>query len=67
MLVGHVRLGTDDWLNAFFFALLIKIDYAIHVAVIGHSKRWHSFGCRFANQFVKPRCTVQHRIFRVDV
>jgi hypothetical protein len=36
MLVRHVRLGADDWLNAFFFALLVKIDNAIHVAVIGY-------------------------------
>ena len=67
MLMSHVCLGANDWLNPFFFALLIKIDDAIHVAVIGHSKRWHSFGCSFANQFIKPRCAVQHRIFGMDM
>jgi hypothetical protein len=49
MLVRHVRLGANDWLDAFFFALLIKIDNAIHVAVIGHSKCRHTFGCGFTN------------------
>jgi hypothetical protein len=49
MLVRHVRLGANDWLDAFFFALLVKIDDAIHVAVIGHAKRRHAFGCSFAN------------------
>jgi hypothetical protein len=49
MLVRHVRLSADDWLNSFFFALFIKIDNAIHVAVIGHAKGWHSFGSCFAN------------------
>ena len=49
MLVRHVRLGANDWLNTFFFALFIKIDNAIHVAVIGHAKCWHSFGSCFAN------------------
>jgi hypothetical protein len=52
MLVRHVRLGANDWLDPFFFALLIKIDNAIHVAVIGYSKRRHTFGCGFTNQFI---------------
>ena len=67
MLVRHVCLGTNNWLNALFFALLVKIDDAIHVAVIGHSKCWHPFCCSFANQFIKPRCAVQHGIFGVDM
>ena len=49
MLMSHVRLGANDWLDAFFFALFIEINDAIHVAVIGHSKCWHAFGCGFAN------------------
>ena len=67
MLVRHVRLGTDDRLNSFFFALLIKIDNAIHVAVIGHAKCRHTFGGSFANQFIQTRCSVQHRKFGVNV
>ena len=49
MLMSHVCLGANDWLDALLFTLLIEIDDAVHVSVIGHAKRRHSFGGRLAN------------------
>ena len=35
--VGHVCLGANNWLDATLGALFIKIDDAIHIAVIGNA------------------------------
>ena len=36
---GDIRLDADDGLHAFFFCDLVKLDSAIHVAVISKSDR----------------------------
>jgi hypothetical protein len=38
MLMSHVCLGTNDWLNTLLFALPIEIECSVHIAVIGHSQ-----------------------------
>ena len=40
--IGHVGLAADDRLHAFRFRLLIKIDGAIHDAVIRDRHRTHA-------------------------
>jgi hypothetical protein len=36
MLMSHVCLSANNWLNTLLFALSIKIESSVHVAVIGH-------------------------------
>ena len=38
MVMRHVCLGTKDWLNALLDAFFVKLDDAIHVAVICDSE-----------------------------
>ena len=37
MLVSHVGLGADNWLDALFVAFAIKIENAIHISVVGNA------------------------------
>ena len=67
MLMSHVCLSTNDWLNTLLFALSIKIERSIHVAVIGHAQRGLTIGHRCCNQLIKSRCAIQHRKLGVDM
>ena len=65
--VGHVRLGADDRLDPLLVALLVEVQRAVHVAVIGHPDRRHAVLHRLGHQFVQPRRPVEHRELGVDV
>jgi hypothetical protein len=49
MLMSHVCLSTNDWLNTLLFALPIKIERSVHIAVIGHSQCGLTIGHRCGN------------------
>jgi hypothetical protein len=67
MVVSHVGLGADDWLDALFLALFVELDNAIHVAVVGNSEsRLAIFNC-FFYESVEAGCTVEHGVLGVDV
>jgi hypothetical protein len=53
MLMSHVCLSANDWLNTLLFALSIKIERSVHVAVIGHTQRGLTIGRCCCNQLIK--------------
>ena len=63
----HVCLSANDWLNTLLFALSIKIERSVHVAVIGHAQRGLTIGYGCCNQLVKSRCAIQHRKLGMDM
>ncbi len=67
VIVGHVGLGTDDRLDALLVALLVEVQRAVHVAVIGHPDCRHPVGHRFGHHLVESRRPVEHRELGVDV
>ena len=67
VVVGHVGLGADDRLDALLVALLVEVQRAVHVAVIGHPDRRHAVLHRLGDHLVEPRRPVEHRELGVDV
>ena len=67
VIVGHVGLGADDRLDALSLALLVELQGAVHVAVIGDADRRLAVADRFGHHLIEARCTVEHREFGVDV
>ena len=67
VVVGHVGLGADDRLDALLAALLVELQRAVHVAVIGDPDRRLPVGHRLGHQLVEPGRAVQHRELGVDV
>ena len=60
-LIGHVGLGADDRFHALLLALAIKVEHAVHVAVIGHTQRGLAIGGCLGHEFVETSGTVEHR------
>ncbi len=67
VIMGHVRLGADDRLDALLVALLVEVQRSVHVAVIGHPDGRHPVGDRLGHHLVQPRRPVEHRELGVDV
>ncbi len=67
VLVRHVRLGADDRLHALLAALLVELEGAVHVAVIGDPDRRLAVTRRLRHEFVEPGSPVEHRELGVDV
>ena len=67
VLMGHVGLGADDRLDPLLLALLVELEGAVHVAVIGHRDRRLAVGDRLGHHLVEARGPVEHREFGVDV
>ena len=67
VVVGHVGLGADDRLDPLLVALLVELERAVHVAVIGHADRRLPVGDGLGDQLVEARRAVEHRELGVDV
>ena len=67
VVVGHVGLGADDRLDPLLAALLVELEGAVHVAVIGHPDRRLAVGDGLGHQLVQPGGAVEHRELGVDV
>ena len=67
MIVGHVGLGADDRLDPLLVALLVEVERAVHVPVIGHADRRLAVADRLGDEFVESRRAVEHRELGVDV
>ena len=67
VVVGHVRLGADDRLDAVALALLVEVEDPVHVAVVGDAERRLAVGDRLGDQLVEPGRAVEHRELGVDV
>ncbi len=63
----HVDLAADDGLDPGLFAGFIKIDHAVHDAVIGNRRAVHAEFPDALYIFFDLIGAVQQRIFRVDV
>ena len=64
---GHVGLGADDRRDAAFAALLVEVEDAVHVAVIGDRQSGLAVGHRGGDQVADPRRSVEHRVLGVGV
>ena len=53
MLVGHVGLGANDWLDAVFVAFAIKVENAVHISVVGNAKCGHALFACLAYEFIQ--------------
>jgi hypothetical protein len=67
MLMSHVCLSANNWLNALLFTLSIKIESSVHIAVIGHPQRGLAIGYCRGYQLVKSRRAIQHRKLGMDM
>ncbi|MPM42837.1 hypothetical protein SDC9_89509 [bioreactor metagenome] len=64
---GDIRLHADERLYAFLLAGLIKIDHAVHHAVIGNRQRGLPCGLGAANQIGNARRSVEKAKLRVNM
>ena len=64
---GHVGLGADDRRDAAFAALLVEVEDAVHVAVIGDRQSGLAVGHRGSDQVADPGRPVEHRVLGVGV
>ena len=64
---GHIGLDAQDRLNAGFPAPLVKLNQAVHDAVISQPKRGHLVLRRPADQLVNFRQAVEQRVVGVNV
>jgi hypothetical protein len=67
MLMSHVCLSANNWLNALLFTLSIKIESSVHIAVIGHPQRGLAISYSRGYQLVKSRRAIQHRKLGMDM
>ena len=67
VVVCHVGLGANDWLNALLTTFVVKLDNAVHVAVIGNTQCWLAIFYSLSNQLIEARCSVEHGVFGMNV
>ena len=63
----HINLTSDDRLNPFFFCRLIKIDHAIHSAVVCNGNAVHSKFFCLMDQLFDLAGTIQKTVFRMNM
>jgi hypothetical protein len=66
-LVRHVGLGAEDRLHALLTALLVEVEDAVHVPVVGDADRGLAVGHGGPHDLADPGCPVEHRVLGVDV
>ncbi|CAB4835646.1 unannotated protein [freshwater metagenome] len=66
-LVRHVRLGAEDGRNALLAALLVEVEDAIHVAVIGDAEGRLPVRRSSRDQLAYARRAIEHRELGVDM
>lgn len=62
-----IRLYSDDRLDARFFAGLVKVDRAVHIAVVGEADSGHPVFFRQRDHFLNLGETVQKTVMAVGV
>ena len=65
--VGHVGLGAEDRLDALLAALLVEVEDAVHVPVVGDADRGLAVGDGGPDDLADPGGAVEHRVLGVDV
>src|SRR5690606_13331556 len=65
--VRHVRLGAEDGLDALLAALLVEVEDAVHVVVIGDADRRLTVGHRRPNDLADSGRAIEHRVLGVHV
>jgi hypothetical protein len=66
-LVGHVGLGAQDGLDPLLPALLVEVEDAVHVAVVGDAEGRLAVGHGGAHDLADTGSPVEHRVLGVDV
>ena len=66
-LARHVGLEPDDRVDAALAALLVEVDGAVHVAVIGHADRRLPVGRGRPHDVADARRAVEHRVLGVQM
>ena len=64
---GHIDLAADDGADALLFALLVKIDDAVHDAVVGNSDSGLSQRLGTLYQSLDAAGAIEEAVFAVDV
>ena len=64
---SHVNFAADDGFDAFRARRLVKINRAIHHAVVGDGKRGKFKFVGLVHQPVKPACAIEQRILGVQM
>ena len=64
---GDINLAADHRPDSLFFAFFIKVDHAVHHAVIGNRQPLLSQFLRPRHQRRDPASTVQQAVFRMYV
>ena len=65
--VGLVELAADDRFDPVVLAGPVKVQDAVHVAVVGDAKRRHAVRCRLGDKLVQTGRPVQHRVLGMRV
>ena len=64
---GDIGFHAYYWLYALLDAGFVKLDNAVHIAVIGNSKALHSQLLGACDQFLYPGCAVQKAVFGMNM
>src|SRR5206468_291249 len=67
VLMGEVRLGAEHRLEPVGVALLVEVEDAVHVPVVGDAERGLTVGGGRGDEVGHPRGSVEHRVLGVDV
>ena len=62
-----VHLTADDWMNALCLAGAVKVDHAVHDAVVGQRARGLTQFCNAVHQLFNAAGAVQQAVFTVDM
>ncbi len=65
--LGDIDFAANDWFYACFFSRHIKINYAIHGAVISDGKAVHAQLFGSGNKLWDAAHAIEQAIFRVNV
>ena len=64
---GNIDLTADDWLDARRLGRAVKVDHAVHIAVVGDGQSLHTEGFGSFDERRYGRCAVQDGILRMYV
>ena len=65
--LGEIQFTTDEGLDPFGFRLIVELDRAVQIAVVGERHRAHpELGCAL-DQPVNPAATVEQTVVRVNM
>uniref|UniRef100_A0A6J7NAW3 Unannotated protein n=1 Tax=freshwater metagenome TaxID=449393 RepID=A0A6J7NAW3_9ZZZZ len=67
VIMGKVCLDAENRLDPLLVALLVEVQDAVHVPVVGDADSGLTVGDRLGHEGIEPCRTVEHRVLGVDV